>query len=290
MKNHLIDVVLTPETLTTLTDTIATLNANVAEFSLSMDRAQRKRHAKLGLRNETFSRAILDLAGKRPEIVPATIDVAAVQRDLSAREQLLPLLWQLKSLTLLLENTTVALGIDIYEATRGIYKAAKVTAGISGTTAVLQEIGKRFANQGRRKPAAPKPIATSAVGTDKASRSTVHRVRQPRESPLGRNPGTMEPGRDFPERQSDGQRARSPVGPGMTSKSGGGSRSPNQHRPAHEVWLPTPDTISPLALERLAEVPHHVQEDKRIASRPRENTGRRPPLFSSPPSALAPGS
>jgi hypothetical protein len=164
MKNHLIDVVLTPETLADLTETVATLNAGVAEFALSMDRAQRKHHAKLGLRNETFSRAILDLADKKPEIVPATIDVGAVQRDLAAREQLLPLLWQLKSLTLLLENTTTALGIDIYEATRGIYKAAKVTAGISGTTAVLQEIGKRFANQGRRKQKSPETKVASPRG------------------------------------------------------------------------------------------------------------------------------
>jgi hypothetical protein len=205
MKNHLIDVVLTPEALTDLTQTIAALNTGVAEFALSMDRSQRKRHAKLGLRNETFSRAILDLAAKKPDIVPATIDVAAVQRDLAAREQLLPLLWQLKSLILLLENTTTALGIDIYEATRGIYKAAKITAGISGTSAVLQEIGKRFANQGRRKQAAQQPIPVVAKVKPSAptprTRPTREKTLRQFATPLPQNAGSTHPLPDHPEAQ-----------------------------------------------------------------------------------------
>jgi hypothetical protein len=178
MRNHLIDVTIPAEALAALAASTTTLSQTVAGFAISLDPAQRVDHARLGFRNETFARSVLDLANQKPEIVPATIDVTAVQRDLLAREQLLPVLLQLKSVTQLVEDTTIALGIDIFESARGIYMSAKVTSGISGTSTVLKEIGRRFEGIGRKKKPATEPTPTTpppptgATGTSGTSSGT----------------------------------------------------------------------------------------------------------------------
>jgi hypothetical protein len=166
MKNHLIDITVAAEGQVALTASIAALRQELAVFAISLDPTQRKNYARLGLRNETFSRSVLDLARQKPEIVPNTIDVLALQRDVVARDLLLPLLLELKSSTQLLEDTTIALGIDIFESARGIYKSAKVTAGISGTSAIIREIGQRFAGQRRKKKSTPTtPTPTDGTGS-----------------------------------------------------------------------------------------------------------------------------
>src|SRR5215216_2798150 len=93
MKNHIIDTTIAAEDVLLLGTTTTTLREKVDTYGITLDDAQRTNYQRMGIRNETFSRSILDLAAQRPDIVPAWVDIAAIQRDVAAREQLMPLLF-----------------------------------------------------------------------------------------------------------------------------------------------------------------------------------------------------
>jgi len=164
MKNHIIDTTISAETVTTMTTAATTIATQITTFGIHMDDAQRKSSLKLGTRNETFAREMLEFARLHPNLVPAGIDIAAIQRDLTARDQITPVLFQLKALTRTLEDTHVALGVDLYNGTRGFYKAVKPIAEINGVQDVITRIGQRFAGQGRKKvEATPDSIDSSGL-------------------------------------------------------------------------------------------------------------------------------
>jgi hypothetical protein len=145
MKNHLIDATITAESHTAMLASLTTLATALAPVGIHLDDAQRKHYQHIGTRNETFSRDMLSLATERPELVPAGISLAALQRDLTAREQLTPILFQLQALTRLVEDTHTALGIDLYNGGRAMYKAVKPIALINGVADIIARIGQRFA-------------------------------------------------------------------------------------------------------------------------------------------------
>ena len=151
MKNHLIDTTIGAESFTNMTTSVSALTTEVGTFSVHLDEGQRKHSQKLGTRNETFAREMLEFARQYPNLVPAGIDIAAIERDQTALDQITPLLFQLEVLTRSLRDTHTALGIDLFNGTRGLYKAVKPIADLNGVQDVITRIGRRFANQGRRK-------------------------------------------------------------------------------------------------------------------------------------------
>jgi hypothetical protein len=153
MKNYIIDATITAETITNISGGLTGIEQEIATFALTLDAAQRKHSLRIGTRNETFCREMMDLAQDRPELFPAGIDLAALERDVAARDKLTPILFRLKALTRQVEDTHIALGVDIYNGTRAMYKAVKPLALINGVAEIIARIGQRFAGQGRRKPA-----------------------------------------------------------------------------------------------------------------------------------------
>ncbi len=163
MKNHIIDATIAPESLTSMTTAVTTLSTEIDTFGINLDDTQRKHSQKMGTRNETFAREMVEFARQYPHLKPAGIDFAAIERDLVARDQITPVLFQLKALTRTLEDTHLALGVDLFNGTRGMYMAVKPIAAINGVQDIIDRIGLRFAGQGRR-PAAPAPGSMDSSG------------------------------------------------------------------------------------------------------------------------------
>ena len=160
MKKHLIDITVASETVTTAKGHIDSLRASLT-FLLSLQEDERKRLRRLGLRNETFSLGAIEVARNHPQVIPAGIDMAAIERDITAREQLLPLLRDLQSFTRLLEDTVILLGCDIYEGGRTVYKSMKLVGDLYGLSEIIAELGLRYA----RKSSTGTAPATESVST-----------------------------------------------------------------------------------------------------------------------------
>ena len=127
------------------------INPQINADGQDCDDAQRKHSQKMGTRNETFAREMLEFAGQNPNLIPAIINVAELQRDLLAREQITPILFQVEALARTLRDTHTALGVDLYNGTRAMYKTVKPLAAINGVQDVIKRIGLRFAELGKRK-------------------------------------------------------------------------------------------------------------------------------------------
>lgn len=162
MKKHLIDVVFSPEDMTAVTGHLTGLLSKLEPSAFALDDDQRKRLQRLGLRNESFSRGVMELARQNPNLVPLTIDMAALERDVAAYEQLMPVLFQLQRLAKLVEDTCIALGVDVYNGSRGLYKAMKVVAEINGISEIIEELGRRFARGSR-------PTQSTNAGTSSST-------------------------------------------------------------------------------------------------------------------------
>jgi len=130
-----------------MTAAVTTLKMETAAFGINMDDAQRKHSLKIGIRNETFVRDMLEFARQRPDLMPAGINVAAFLRDLTARDQISPLVFQLEAILRTLKDSHIALGVDLYNGTRGLYKAVKPIAEINGVQDTIERIGQRFAGR-----------------------------------------------------------------------------------------------------------------------------------------------
>lgn len=73
--------------------------------------------------------------------------MAALERDIDAREMLLPLYRDLQRTTKMIEDTLTLLGCDIYEGSRALYKTMKVIGDLYGLGEAIAELGRRFAKQ-----------------------------------------------------------------------------------------------------------------------------------------------
>jgi len=91
------------------------------------------------------------------------VDFAAIERDLTARDQITPMLLELKALVRCLEAPHTALGVNLFNGTRGMYMAMKPIAEINGVQDVIGRIGQRFAGQGKRKEA-PDTVSLESSG------------------------------------------------------------------------------------------------------------------------------
>ncbi len=161
MRKHRIDISPVTEDLTAVSTKTAEIVAALG-FLVPLEEGERKALPRLGLRNETFALGVIDLARQNPQVVPAGIDMAALQRDVAAREALLPLFRELQRITNLLQDTLTLLGCDMYEGSRALYKSMKVIGDLHGLAEAIAELGRRFANQGRSQqaPGTTPPPAT----------------------------------------------------------------------------------------------------------------------------------
>ena len=117
----------------------------------------------MGTRNETFAREMLEFARQYPHPGPyrnrhrrhrAGSDSPGIRSHQCSSNS--------RHSSRAIEDTHLALGIDLYNGTRGLYKAVKPIAEINGVQDVISRIGLRFAAQGRRKADPPRAASIRA--------------------------------------------------------------------------------------------------------------------------------
>ncbi|MHA3775711.1 hypothetical protein ACXR0O_29705 [Verrucomicrobiota bacterium sgz303538] len=158
MKKHLIDIVIAADDMTAAAAHMTGLHQKLSPALQILQDGDRSRVQHLGTRNETFSMAAIELARQHPQIIPAGIDMTALERDIMARQQLLPMLLNARQLTRMLEDTVAMLGVDIYNGGRAIYRSAQLVGELYGLAEIVAQLGEHFAK-------APK----STSGTDQDS-------------------------------------------------------------------------------------------------------------------------
>jgi hypothetical protein len=116
---------------------------------------QRRRLTKMGDGSEAFCRKALDAMRANRHIVPATIDLEEMGRDLHSHDALNARLSRLVRLVEKVEDTDMALGSDVMVSALAGYQFLKIAGKGEGLDAVSRDIGKRFEHGSRT--AEPQP-------------------------------------------------------------------------------------------------------------------------------------
>lgn len=111
---------------------------------IALDGEQRLGLNRMGGKSEQFCRQTLNVLSQNPQIVPASIGLAAAQTDLATLDKLRPRLQRLKKLAERAQDTETALGSDVMSLALEGYALLKVTGRNQGLEALRKELSGRF--------------------------------------------------------------------------------------------------------------------------------------------------
>jgi hypothetical protein len=155
MAQNLISLQLSPEQLSDIQATLTRLEQQLACL-LSLSADDRKRLNKMGQKSEAFCRQTLSVLSANPQIVPPRLDIPEAIRDLTALDQLKPILDRIEQLAERGSDTEMALGADVMEVALEGYALLKVSGNEQGLDSLRKEIGSRWTKSRRAEPA-PNP-------------------------------------------------------------------------------------------------------------------------------------
>ena len=110
----------------------------------------RKKLAKMGDGSEAFCRKALNAMRENRDLLPRTVDVEEMARDLSDHDALNTRLARLHRLTERVRDTDMALGSDVMVAALLGYQVLRLAGKGQGLTGTSKDLGKRFAENGPR--------------------------------------------------------------------------------------------------------------------------------------------
>ena len=107
---------------------------------------ERRAYVKMGDKSIAFVEKALDAAQSFPQLLPAFVNVAELNKDVEAVKVMKTILRQLEEITVLLDDSILLAGSEDLTAALSIYNAAKDAArrDVAGAKQVADELKERF--------------------------------------------------------------------------------------------------------------------------------------------------
>lgn len=158
MPTKLIDATLSGADAQAIKDAFAAVLAKLP-FAVNLTAEERKSGVRAGGDSLSFVKNAITAAQSNPEILPASFDTAAFQKDVVLFEALIPLATLAASVASQIDDTRMAAGMDAMQQAIQVYNyvkaAAKTTPGLKPTA---EQLGDRF-----KRVKKPKPPSTPTV-------------------------------------------------------------------------------------------------------------------------------
>ena len=103
-----------------------------------------------------FVERTLEGAHIAPELLPRSIVVANIERQLALYRALSPVVARMTSLAEQIEDTHSQVGSEVYTQALEMYRHFKAAGRTEGLDELIDNMGKRFNGQGRKKKTPPK--------------------------------------------------------------------------------------------------------------------------------------
>lgn len=123
------------------------------KYLLALSPEQRRKMLKMGDGSEPFVEKVMDYVKSNPQFLPPVLSAVEMGKDWKVINQLLPILRTVEQLSSNLNDTIMEAGSELYKACLGYYKGVEIGAQMNypGAKPIAEDLGKRFAGQGRRK-------------------------------------------------------------------------------------------------------------------------------------------
>ncbi len=122
-------------------------------FLINLTPEERINIPKMGDKTVAFVQKAIELAEQNPNLVPPYVNTSEMKRDFELSEVLREVLNLVGQLYEKLSDTYMAAGSEAYVAALQFYNSAKWASksNVAGTDAIVNELSKRFAGQGKTK-------------------------------------------------------------------------------------------------------------------------------------------
>lgn len=154
MTQNLMTPNFTGESLAQMDHGIEMLEAMTADF-LSLTPDEVRRIVKMGDHTEQFCRQTTLVLEQNTHVLPPTLDLADMKRDMAAYELLRPRLLRLKEVLARVEDTQMALGSNVMTAALAGYKLMKMFGKSEGLDALKNAMGARGGSKPAKSDATP---------------------------------------------------------------------------------------------------------------------------------------
>jgi hypothetical protein len=150
VNSNKIDITLSAEQVTAIMAALDTLDTALP-FIVSLTPEERRSLFRMGTRSEGFVREALTAAEQHTEHLPQSIGLLEMQRDITLRDTLQPVLSRLGAIHTKVNDTWLLAGADAMQKATAVYRVLKNTRG-NGLDATINVLKQRFKQSA---PAAP---------------------------------------------------------------------------------------------------------------------------------------
>src|SRR5690349_4251156 len=133
--------------------------ATAFPYLVSLTPTGRRKMLKMGERTEGFVRTALDAAAQFQNAMPASVDVAQLDRDLALREHLAQVELALGSILQKVQDTRRVAGSDLYSGALDIYQALRRHGVDEGVDVAVNQLRQRFRRTTTEQPPEGTPSA-----------------------------------------------------------------------------------------------------------------------------------
>ncbi|KGM57724.1 hypothetical protein N799_00645 [Lysobacter arseniciresistens ZS79] len=152
-QNHA-SIHFTPEQWTAVGTAFTALREAIEPVLVSLGADQRRRLVKMGDGSEPFCRQALEVMTQNSHLMPRSLDIDEMRRDLETHDALQAVSVQLTRLMERVRDTDTALGSDVMMAALEGYAFLKVAGKTEGVEGLRKQLGRRFEANGQRGDAA----------------------------------------------------------------------------------------------------------------------------------------
>ena len=150
MAQNLVQTIITDEQIAEAKAALDVLERIFPDF-IVLDVADRRSIRRMGTKFEQFCRQTLVVGQENPKLIPETVGMQDAIEDLAAYDKLFPLHARLTRIMTRWDDTLLALGSDVYDASRDIYLLLKAFGKSMGLDELRKGLSSAF-SRSRRKP------------------------------------------------------------------------------------------------------------------------------------------
>lgn len=150
---NLVSIDIPEEDIKKVQDALKIVTDIMRKYLIALSPDQRRMMLKMGDGSEPFVIKVLDYVKSNPQFLPAVLSPEEMEKDWKVINQLVPFLRIIDQLASNLSDTIMEAGSELYKACLGYYKGVEIGAEMNYPDAkpIAEDLGKRFAGQGRRK-------------------------------------------------------------------------------------------------------------------------------------------
>lgn len=148
MSQNIVSLRFQVEQLSAVDAALTSLEEHLA-ILIAMPASERRKLTKMGDKSEAFCRQAIEVLSANPNVLPRNFDLAELQQDLLALDQLRPRLVRLAQLLERATDTETALGSDIMSSALEGYAMLKVAGKAEGVEGLRRTLSARFSRASR---------------------------------------------------------------------------------------------------------------------------------------------